>query len=75
MFRLGQLYAHFAELGRLDQLALLMRVVAGEAPATSGSLADLRVELRAAAELQRRGRGPTTGRHRGIARTPRHVAA
>ena len=56
-FRLAELYAHFRDLGALDQLALVLQIALAEGyPADQEALAELRAGVRIIAELQRRGR-------------------
>jgi hypothetical protein len=56
-FRLAELYAHFRDLGALDQLALVLQIALAEGyPADQEALAELRAGLRIIMELQRRGR-------------------
>ena len=57
LFRLAELYAHFAGLAQLDRLALVMRIAAGEtAPANRRTLGELCTGLQVVANLQRHGR-------------------
>jgi hypothetical protein len=57
LFRLAELYEHFAELGQLERLALVMQIAAGEArPTNAHALAELRAGLQTVMALQRRGR-------------------
>jgi hypothetical protein len=57
LFRLAELYEHFAELGQLDRLALVMQIAAGEArPTNAHALAELQAGLQTIMALQRCGR-------------------
>jgi len=57
LFRLAELYAHFAELGQLERLALVMQIADGEVrPTNAHALAELRAGLQTVMALQRRGR-------------------
>jgi hypothetical protein len=59
LMRLTELHQHFADLGMLERLALIIRVALAEGPpADAHELAELRAGLHAFLALQRRGRGP-----------------
>lgn len=56
-FRLNELYRHFAALGALDQLALVLRTAEGLGwPGDARALTELRTGLGIIIDLQRRGR-------------------
>lgn len=59
-WRLVQIHNHFAELRQLDQLALVMRIAAGDhCPANRSELLELQVRTQQIAELMRRGKRRT----------------
>jgi hypothetical protein len=58
LFKLIELHQYLGELGRSDQLMLVLRIAASEAsPADARELAELRAGLQTVLALRRRGRG------------------